>query len=74
MEMILPRFLIADNDSFPENAYVVHTEKPCFIIDVDSEEYKILDGSEMDEDDMQELIEEALGFYEDELERYEDGE
>lgn len=72
--MQLPRFLIADNDEYPENTYVVHTEKPCFIIDVDSEEYRILDGTVLEEEDIQELIEQALGFYEDELEKYEDEE
>lgn len=72
--MELPRFLIADNDDFPENTYVLHTATPCFIIDVDSEEYKILDGSDVDEDKMQGLLEQALGFYEDELEKYDDEE
>lgn len=72
--MELPRFLIADNEDLPENTYVVYTGTPSFIIDVDSEEYKILDGSKPDEKSLQELLEEALGFYEDELERYEDEE
>ena len=35
--MELPRFLIADNEEYPENTYVLHTEKPRFILDVDSE-------------------------------------
>lgn len=68
--MELPRFLIADNEEFPENTYVLHTEKPRFILDVDSEEYEILDGSKVEEEAMQDLIEQALGFYEDELEKY----
>lgn len=72
--MELPRFLIADNEEYPENTYVVHTEQPRFILDVDSEEYEILDGSKVDEEVMQDLIEQALGFYEDELEKYDEEE
>lgn len=72
--MELPRFLIADNEEYPENTYVLHTEKPRFILDVDSEEYEILDGSKVEEGAMQDLIEQALGFYEDELEKYDEEE
>jgi len=72
--MILPKFLIADNDEFPENVYVVHTEQPRFIIDVDSEEYEILDGSDPDNELMAELIADAIDFYENELDKYEEEE
>ncbi|MDU1903464.1 MAG: hypothetical protein E6772_01665 [Dysgonomonas sp.] len=70
--MILPKFLIADNEDYPENTYVVHTESPCFILDVDSEEYEIMDGSQIAEEDLSELIMQALEFYEKELDRYDD--
>ncbi|MBD8346529.1 MULTISPECIES: hypothetical protein [unclassified Dysgonomonas] len=70
--MELPRFLIADNEEYPENTYVLHTEKPRFILDVDSEEFEILDGSEVEEEAMQDLIEQALGFYEAELDKYDE--
>lgn len=70
--MILPKFLIADNEDYPENTYVVHTQSPCFILDVDSEEYKIMDGTEVSPEDLSELVMEALDFYENELDRYDD--
>lgn len=70
--MELPRFLIADNEEYPENTYVLHTEKPRFILDVDSEEFEILDGSVVEEEAMQDLIEQALGFYEAELDKYDE--
>lgn len=70
--MELPRFLIADNEEYPENTYVLHTEKPRFILDVDSEEFEILDGSKVEEEAMQDLIEQALGFYEAELDKYDE--
>lgn len=72
--MKLPKFLIADNEDFPENTYVVHTEKPSFILDVDTEEYKILDGSNADDKALDALLEQAFVFYENELDRYEDEE
>jgi uncharacterized iron-regulated protein len=68
--MDLPKYLIADNEDFPENIYVVHTQKPRFIVDTDTEEYEILDGSVVTEEAMEQLIAEALEFYEDELDRY----
>ena len=70
--MILPKFLIADNEDFPENTYVVHTESPRFIIDVDTEEFEMLDGSGKDSPEVRDLIIRALEFYEDELDRYDD--
>lgn len=72
--MILPKFLIADNDEYPENTYVVHTGSPRFIVDVDSEEYEILDGSAVTEEVIRELLCQALDFYEDELDRYDEDE
>lgn len=70
--MDLPKFLIADNDDYPENTYIVHTQTPRFIIDVDTEEYEILDNSEVNDTSISELIIGALEFYENELDRYED--
>ena len=72
--MELPRFLIADNSEYPENVYVVHTQSPRFLIDVDSEEVEILDGSTVEDEVLQDLVEQALGFYEKELDTYEEEE
>jgi len=70
--MELPKFLIADNSDFPENVYVVHTQKPRFVIDIDSEEIKWF-GNEPDGDDViVELTRQALAFYETELDKYEE--
>lgn len=70
--MELPRFLIADNSEYPENVYVVHTESPRFIVDIDSEDVEILDGSDIDDEVLQDLVEQAFGFYESELDSYEE--
>lgn len=70
--MELPKFLMADNMEYPENAYIVHTLKPCFILDIDTDEYKIMDGSVADDLEMAGLIEQAYEFYENELDKYDD--
>lgn len=72
--MDLPRFLIADNTEYPENVYVVHTEFPRFILDVDSQEVQMFDGSDTEDEAIQDLVEQALGFYESELDTYEEEE
>ena len=72
--MDLPRFLIADNTEYPENVYVVHTEFPRFILDVDSQEVQMFDGSDVEDEAIQDLVEQALGFYESELDTYEEEE
>lgn len=68
---MLPKFLIADNSQeVPEKIFVVHTEVPRFIIEGDIEDIEsdmlvhwIDDESAFSD----QLITEALNFYEDEL-------
>lgn len=73
--MELPKFLIADNADYPENVYILHTQKPRFILDVDTDEFLILDESEeISEESMAPFISEAFTFYESELDKYEDEE
>lgn len=72
--MFLPQFLIADNDDYPENTYIVHTESPRFIVDVDTEEYEIMDNTEVDEEKMHKLLVQAFEFYENELDKYDEDE
>lgn len=70
--MFLPKFLIADNSEYPENVYVIHTEKPRFVIDVDSEEVKWFSPEPEGDDEIQNLLQQALAFYESELDSYEE--
>lgn len=72
--MKIPKFLVADCEDFPENTYVVHTQHPSFIMDADTEEYQILDGSEPETSVIAGLIADASAFYESELDRYEEDE
>ena len=72
--MDLPKFLIADNSDYPENIFILHTDSPIFILDVDSNNVKILDGSTPSEETINSLKELAYAFYEKELDSYEEEE
>lgn len=72
--MDLPKFLIADNSDYPENIFILHTDAPIFILDIDSDEVKILDGSTPDGKTIASLKALAYEFYEHELDSYEEDE
>ncbi len=75
--MILPKFILGDNTDFPEAIFVVHTEFPRFIINLQDDEVEWLE--EFDNNDQKELeseienlIKEATIFYDREVVRYTD--
>ncbi|MGI9527480.1 MAG: hypothetical protein ACR2MS_10265 [Weeksellaceae bacterium] len=72
--MDLPKFLLADNSDF-EDAFVLHTEFPRFLLNTNTDEVEWFDDVEEEEDlenQVKNLIEEAFEFFEAELEGYED--
>lgn len=74
--MKLPKFLMADNSNYPEDLFVVHTEFPRFILNVEEEDVEWLDIiEESDEDatnEINSLIEKAFAFCDEEIEKYEE--
>ena len=73
--MDFPKFLVADNTDLPDAVYIVHTEFPAFILNLESDEIKWLDdiGDESEGDltkILEGLIAEAELFYTREVERY----
>ena len=73
--MNFPKFLVADNTDLPEAVYIVHTEFPSFILNLENDEVKWLDdiGDESEEDltkILEGLIAEGEAFYTREVERY----
>lgn len=73
--MQFPKFLLGDNTDYPTAIFVVHTEYPRFIINLENDEVEWLE--EFSTDDQQELeseasvlIEEANRFYDREINRY----
>ena len=74
--MILPKFILGDNTELPEAIFVIHTEFPRFIINLQNDEVEWLE--EFDKEDQRELeeetetaIEEASTFYDREVAQYE---
>ena len=74
--MDLPKFLLADNSSFPEDIFVLHTEFPRFLINLKDDEiewFEDLSGEREDDiaDEVSNLIEAASLFYDKQIEGYE---
>ena len=73
--MTLTKFILGDNTNFPEAIFVIHTEFPRFIINLQNDEVEWLE--EFDKEDQKELedetetaIEEASKFYDNEVAQY----
>lgn len=74
--MTLPKFILGDNTDHPDAIFVIHTEFPRFIINLENDEVEWFE--EFDEEDKKELedevkvaIEAASEFYDREVSRYE---
>lgn len=72
-----PKFILGDNTDMPDAMFVVHLEYPRFVLNLDNDEVEWLE--EFDEEDTKELeaesenlIEEAIDFYEREIARIEE--
>ena len=77
--MKLPKFLLADNSDFPEDLFVVHTEYPRFVLNVEEEEvewFHDLDGEDEESmaDEATKVVEQAFKWCDDELNKYDDEE
>lgn len=73
--MVLPKFLLADNSSFPEDIFILHTEFPRFLINLKNDEiewFEDLSGEREDDiaDEVSNLIEAASLFYDKQIEGY----
>ncbi|MBC8756350.1 hypothetical protein H2O64_16870 [Kordia sp. YSTF-M3] len=75
--MEFPKFLLGDNTDYPDAIFIIHTEFPRFIINLENDEVEWLE--EFDKEDEKELATEAEGlfqdandFYDRELSRYDD--
>jgi len=73
--MELPKFILGDNTDFPNAIFVIHTDFPRFIINLENDEVEWLE--EFDQYDEKELlseterfIKEASEFYDREVSRY----
>lgn len=75
--MDIPKFLLGDNTDFPEAIFIVHTEFPRFILNLENDEVEWLeDFDQSDEEELkneaESLIQSATDFYDREVVRYEE--
>lgn len=75
--MSLPKFILGDNSDYPNAIYVIHTEFPRFIINLEDDEVEWFE--DFDEEDEKELENEtenaiklATEFYDNEISKYEE--
>ncbi|MGB1307886.1 MAG: hypothetical protein ACPG6B_03180 [Oceanihabitans sp.] len=75
--MELPKFILGDNTDHPNAIFVIHTEFPRFIINLEDDEVEWFE--DFDQHDQKELetetenlIKLATDFYDREVARYED--
>ena len=66
---------MADNTDQPEAIYIVHTEYPRFVLNLEDDEVEWFDGLEKDnetdlEEEVKDLIIQAEDFYQREVDRY----
>lgn len=72
--MKYPRFLMADNTD-SENVFVIHTEFPRFILNINTDDLEFWETFENEEDNTDEydtLVKEAFDFYDSEVEKYQE--
>ena len=68
----LPKFLLADNSSYNDNLYVIHTEYPRFILNVVNDNMHWLEEFDKEdknilESEAESLIKSAFDFYDSEI-------
>ena len=78
--MELPKFLVADNSEFPEKIFILHTEYPRFLLDVETDDIEWFEDISEEEDneefntEIANLIEDALDFDDQEMSLLDDEE
>lgn len=75
--MELPKFILGDNTDLPNAIFVIHTEFPRFIINLENDEVAWLeDFDQHDEKELagetESLIQQSTDFYDREIARYVD--
>ena len=70
--MEVPKFLIADNSTLQDEIFVLHTEYPRFLLNVSNDEILWLEEFGKEDQDVlekitEQLIEEALAFFDTEI-------
>jgi len=75
--MELPKFILGDNTDLPNAIFVIHTEFPRFIINLEDDDVEWLEDFDQHDQkqlelETESLINEASEFYDREVSRYDD--
>lgn len=75
--MELPKFILGDNTDFDTAIFVIHTEFPRFVINLENDDIEWFEDFDAQDEkellsEMESLIEEASKFYDREVSRYDD--
>ena len=75
--MDFPKFLLGDNTDYPDAIFIIHTEFPRFILNLENDEVEWLEDFEpADEKELEaeaeSLIQQATDFYDREISRYDE--
>ena len=75
--MTLPKFILGDNTEYPNAIFVIHTEFPRFIINLEDDEVEWFEDFDADdekelENETENAIKLATEFYDSEVVKYED--
>lgn len=75
--MTLPKFILGDNTDFPDAIFIIHTEFPRFIINLENDEVEWFEDFDKEDEaelelETENLITQASDFYDREVERYND--
>jgi len=73
--MDFPKYLLGDNSDYPTAIFVIHTEFPRFIINLENDEVEWLEDFDKEDEkelevEAENLIQGANDFYDREIERY----
>lgn len=75
--MELPKFLLGDNTDHPDAIFIIHTDFPRFIINLENDAVEWLEDFDQHDQkqlelETENLIQQATDFYDREVSRYED--
>ncbi|WP_346881546.1 hypothetical protein [uncultured Algibacter sp.] len=75
--MTLPKFILGDNTEYPNAIFVVHTEFPRFIINLENDDVEWFEDFDAEDekelkDETEHAIKLATEFYDNEIAKYED--
>ena len=75
--MVFPKFLLGDNTDYPDAVFIIHTEFPRCIINLENDELEWMEDFDAQDQkeleiETQNMIQEASDFYDREVARYDD--